>query len=53
MTVAFHLSDGSIEFRDSLTMENLFNETVVDEITSLRGAGFAFPVQLLGKCDAS
>jgi mediator of RNA polymerase II transcription subunit 16 len=43
MLLAFHYSDGTIEFRKRSTMETLLNDGDTDTVTSLFQAGFAFP----------
>ena len=43
MLLAFHYSDGTIEFRKRSTMEVLVNDGNTDTVTSLYQAGFAFP----------
>ncbi|KAH6615244.1 mediator complex, subunit Med16 [Boeremia exigua] len=43
MLLAFHYSDGTIEFRKRMTMETLVNDGNTDMVTSLYQAGFAFP----------
>lgn len=43
MLLAFHYSDGTIEFRKRSTMEVLVNDGNTDTVTSLLQSGYAFP----------
>ena len=43
MLLAFHYSDGTVEFRRRSTMDILVNDGNTDTVTSLFQAGFAFP----------